>query len=480
MVTKLELDSIPNHVTPEDVMLTLQTLDAALDNPSPSPPYQQTSLPSVNLIPTYTYYSSSASSSSSLSFSTSWDDLLFNITSLDIGNGTYVDEGPVFPEYIKIVSTVFCSIVFVVGVIGNVLVPVVILKNRDMRNSTNCFLINLSFADLLVLLICLPTVLVELHTSPDIWVLGYTMCKIVPYVETSVVHASSLSLFVISLERYHVICRPLQVSYRCTKTKAITAIFIIWILAFLSAGPTLLQVEFQYTTFRDGTVNPSCINVIESLWSRCYIVATSILFFFLPLLVLVGVYTVIARQLLVDTYDLTHNEENPQMRARRQVVVMLATVVLFFFLCLMPMRVFLLWILTVSTETVRALGLEGFYNLLYFCRVMYYINSSINPILYNMTSTKFRTAFLKVFSKKQGRLYRQDTCSNTSYNNHTITNNLRLHYGTNCSMVYKTVYSKSVVSHQYSYTSTGSASSQFTRQSLVTSSGRTSTKDSYV
>lgn len=49
-----------------------------------------------------------------------------------------------------------------------------------MRNSTNIFLINLSVADLLVLLICTPTVLVELNTAPETWVLGERMCKFCP------------------------------------------------------------------------------------------------------------------------------------------------------------------------------------------------------------------------------------------------------------------------------------------------------------
>lgn len=46
-----------------------------------------------------------------------------------------------------------------------------------MRNSTNIFLTNLSIADLLVLLVCTPTVLVEVNTRPETWVLGQEMCK---------------------------------------------------------------------------------------------------------------------------------------------------------------------------------------------------------------------------------------------------------------------------------------------------------------
>ncbi|XP_069976329.1 growth hormone secretagogue receptor type 1 [Penaeus vannamei] len=304
--------------------------------------------------------------------------------------------------------------------------------------------------------------------------------KIVPYVELSVVHASVLSLLVISLERYHVICQPLQAGHRCTRAKATATIAVIWTVAFLSAGPMLRIVQYDYVKYYDGSTRPNCITPIETLWNKAYIIASSVLFFFVPLLILVGLYSVIARQLLIDTYELTHKKENPQMRARRQVVIMLATVVVFFFLCLMPMRVLYLWIIAVPLDTITWLGIEGYYNLLYFCRVMHYLNSSINPILYNMTSTKFRTAFMRVFYKR--RLQRHDTYSNTSYNNHTVINNLRLHYGTNCSMVYKTMYSKTVVSHKYSYTSTGSASTQVTRHaSLVSASSlRPSAKDSLV
>lgn len=46
-----------------------------------------------------------------------------------------------------------------------------------MRNSTNIFLTNLSIADLLVLLVCTPTVLVEVNTRPETWVLGHEMCE---------------------------------------------------------------------------------------------------------------------------------------------------------------------------------------------------------------------------------------------------------------------------------------------------------------
>ncbi|XP_046455888.1 neuropeptide FF receptor 1-like [Daphnia pulex] len=63
------------------------------------------------------------------------------------------------------VSGALCTaygLVFCAGLIGNLLVAVVVLRgSRTMRRCvTNLFLVNLAFADLLVVLACLPFTLV--------------------------------------------------------------------------------------------------------------------------------------------------------------------------------------------------------------------------------------------------------------------------------------------------------------------------------
>lgn len=95
--------------------------------------------------------------------------------SIQISNFTEYAE---IPYYIKATSMTFCIAIMCLGVIGNVMVPIVILKTKDMRNSTNIFLMNLSIADLMVLLVCTPTVLVEVNSKPETWVLGKELCKL--------------------------------------------------------------------------------------------------------------------------------------------------------------------------------------------------------------------------------------------------------------------------------------------------------------
>ena len=54
-------------------------------------------------------------------------------------------------------GTVFYSIIFLVGVIGNFLVIYVLMKEKELRNFTNYLLANLSIADLFVLITCVPS-----------------------------------------------------------------------------------------------------------------------------------------------------------------------------------------------------------------------------------------------------------------------------------------------------------------------------------
>lgn len=96
---------------------------------------------------------------------------------------------------------------------------------------------------------------------------------------------------------------------------------------------------------------------------------------------------------------------------------MLGTVVLSFFLCLIPFRVFTLWIIVVPEENVYKLGAEKYYNILYFCRIMVYLNSAVNPILYNLMSSKFRSGFLLCSDGRRKFYFRRSrngTCSTTA------------------------------------------------------------------
>ncbi|XP_078041830.1 ecdysis triggering hormone receptor isoform X4 [Augochlora pura] len=319
------------------------------------------------------------------------------------------------PAYIRTTSMIVCIVVMVLGIIGNLMVPLVVFRGKDMRNSTNIFLVNLSVADLFVLLICTPTVLVEINSGPEVWPLGKHMCKAVPFVELTVAHASVLTILAISFERYYAICEPLRAGYVCTKARATFLCLLAWVAAALCTSPILLMVRYE-----DKDV-PTCNTEADSNWTIAFFVTTIVIFFVIPLLILVVLYTVIALHLMANP-TISRGSSNNLLKYRKQVMLMLGTVVLCFFLCLLPFRAFTLWILVVSTETIIDIGIENYFCLLYFCRVMLYLNSAINPILYNLMSTKFREGFLRLCGLGPNRRKKKKTSDRTGTYNTGSTN----------------------------------------------------------
>lgn len=164
--------------------------------------------------------------------------------------------------------------------------------------------------------------------------------------------------------------------------------------------------EFKHVEYFDGSKVPACHTLANTFWSALYFLSSIFLFFIVPLIILLVLYCIIAKNLISNAASMVLNKhiDNYSIRARRQVILMLGTVVLSFFLCLIPFRVFTLWIIIVPEENVYRLGVEKYYNILYFCRIMVYLNSAINPILYNLMSSKFRTGFI-ICSEAKRRLY---------------------------------------------------------------------------
>ncbi|XP_039962092.1 uncharacterized protein LOC120775783 [Bactrocera tryoni] len=363
----------------------------------------------LQLIPTATLFDTTttvksvatASENSETVASDTTAPLLFDgaSTTANVSAVQEIVEVPQIPAYIRNTAMCFCIAIMTLGVIGNIMVPIVIVKTKDMRNSTNIFLTNLSIADLLVLLVCTPTVLVEVNTPPETWVLGHEMCKAVPFVELTVAHASVLTILAISFERYYAICEPLKAGYVCTKARAILICILAWGIAAVFTSPIIWVAEYKFVEYIDGSSVAVCLTQATTNWTVGYFLMTIIVFFILPLLILMVLYAIIAKNLISSNGPMLRvrpSKPELSLKARKQVVLMLGAVVLSFFLCLLPFRLLTMWIILSSEQTFFEIGVERYYSLLYFCRIMFYLNSGINPILYNLMSTKFRKGFLRL------------------------------------------------------------------------------------
>lgn len=220
----------------------------------------------------------------------------------------------------------------------------------------------------------------------------------------------------------------------------------------------LIITKFDYVIYvDDATIVPVCWTSAEQFWTRAFFLCTITVFFFLPLATLAILYITIAKHLMANPGIAAPNSNTSALRYRRQVsgrfytrvyralsstsetvyyrirflffpqvVLMLGTVVFTFFVCLLPYRAFTLWLMFVPYDwhIINLYGYETFYQVLSFCRFMLYLNSAINPILYNLMSSKFRDGFRKLCGFKNGcgvHLGRRGTITTTSANTTGLT-----------------------------------------------------------
>ncbi|CAG5134633.1 unnamed protein product, partial [Candidula unifasciata] len=279
---------------------------------------------------------------------------------------------PFLPIYITVYVTIINIIIFVVGIVGNVLVIAVVARVKDMRTSMNLYLVNLSVADLLVLFICQPTAMLELFAK-ERWFLGDIVCKLIPALEHTTMHASTLTIVVITFERYHAICRPLDVFLR---------------FAITTSLPFVAMTNLEKAKFYD-----------DHVWHYCFLLAATTIFFIFPLLLLTILYANIIGKLYQS--DLANGRircgvkesTGYSLRSRRQVIRMLITLVILFFLSLAPLRVVVVWQIFSPPDSIHRFGIENYYNVLWLCRLLIYMNSAGNPLIYSLLSSKFKIAF---------------------------------------------------------------------------------------
>lgn len=87
----------------------------------------------------------------------------------------------IFPNFTDWVMISLHSIIFITGLVGNSLVCLAVCRNHSMKTVTNYFIVNLAVADLLVILICLPSSV--LWDVTETWFLGWGLCKTIPYLQ---------------------------------------------------------------------------------------------------------------------------------------------------------------------------------------------------------------------------------------------------------------------------------------------------------
>ncbi|KAM7130399.1 motilin receptor isoform 1-T1 [Ciconia maguari] len=295
------------------------------------------------------------------------------------------------PVRVLVPVTAVCLGLFVVGVAGNVLTVLVIRSYCDMKTTTNLYLGSMAVSDLLILL-GLPFDLYRLWRSRP-WIFGQLLCRLSHYLSEGCTYCTILHITALTVERYLAICFPLKAKVVVTKRRVKVVIGVLWAFAFLSASPFFFLVGVEqpdnHTDF-SRECKPTLQAVESGLLATMFWVTTS--YFILPVICLNILYCFIGRELWQSNTGLRGPNAVLREKGHRQTIKILAVVVLAFVICWLPFHIGR--IIFINTQDTRMMLFSQYFNI--FALQLCYLSASINPILYNLISKKYRAAAYKL------------------------------------------------------------------------------------
>ncbi|CAH4038252.1 unnamed protein product [Pieris brassicae] len=233
-----------------------------------------------------------------------------------------------------------------VAIGGNAIVIWIVTAHRRMRTVTNYFLVNLSFADLMMsLLNCLFNFIYMLHSD---WIFGVRYCKLSNFIANVTVAASVFTLTGISFDR--------------SKGTLRTACLLSW----PDGLPDVSYMDFMYQVL-------------------FFIVTYAV-----PMMGMTFFYSAMGRVLWGSRSigELTQRQLD-SIRSKRKVVKMFILVIVIFGLCWLPYHSY--FIFTHFYPSVLYMKYIQHVYLGFYWLAM--ANAMVNPIIYYWMNAKFRSYF---------------------------------------------------------------------------------------
>ncbi|KAJ3608378.1 hypothetical protein NHX12_025426 [Muraenolepis orangiensis] len=317
-----------------------------------------------------------------------------------VHNGTPADRGGgAFPvakvDAFSVTMAVLYLLVCVLGLAGNALVLVAVLKLDKMASATTVYIFNLALADGLFM-VGLPFVATQNFRNR--WDFGDVACKLVMVLDGINQFTSVFCLTVMSVDRYMALADPLRFARWRTPGRAKAVSAGLWLFSLVPVLPMALRFSA-----RDGL----CVMELElasDSWWLGFLSYTFTLGFALPFAVMTASYAALmltlrsqrrsARRSVAATTGATGattpGARHEGHRLERQVTKMVVAVVAVFGVCWLPFYVFNFCSLYRSDLPL------GFARGFEFVVLLSYSWSCANPILYACLSETFRRHFARL------------------------------------------------------------------------------------
>ncbi|XP_076677059.1 trapped in endoderm 1 [Andrena cerasifolii] len=291
-----------------------------------------------------------------------------------------------FPRGVTITAAV-CAIIFsIVGVAGNLVTVIALLKyTRLRRHATTAFVISLSISDLIFSAVNLP--LTASRYFNEAWVLGETLCKIFPLFFYGNVAVSLLSMVAITINRYILISRSDIYAQLYTTQRIILMLIVIWTLSFSLLLPPLLgfwgtlglePTTFSCTILKKNGTSPKKFLFVLGFIVPCVVISVSYLCIYWRVRK--------SRKNLEAHAGISRRKAGGfQRREDSRVTRLMLTIFLCFLLCFMP-----LMLANVIEDKIKIPILHV------IASILAWASSVVNPFIYAGTNKLYREAYKQI------------------------------------------------------------------------------------
>uniref|UniRef100_A0A3Q2QP22 Lysophosphatidic acid receptor 6a n=1 Tax=Fundulus heteroclitus TaxID=8078 RepID=A0A3Q2QP22_FUNHE len=277
-------------------------------------------------------------------------------------------------------STVF-SIVFVVGLITNVVALYIFTCSLKLRNETTTYMMNLVASDLLFVFTLPLRVFYFINKN---WPFGGTLCQISVSLFYTNMYGSMLFLTCISVDRFLAIVHPFRSKTLRTKRNARIVCAAVWVLVLSGSLPTGFLLNS--TTKDSHGSNTFCFeNFSSNTWKSHLskvVIFIETVGFLIPLLLNVCC-SIMVLQTLRRPQTISRGGKVNKTKILRMIIVHLSI----FCFCFIPYNVNLVFYALVRTNNLTGCFVESVVRTIYPIALCIAVsNCCFDPIVYYFTS----------------------------------------------------------------------------------------------
>ncbi|XP_073533056.1 histamine H3 receptor-like [Phyllobates terribilis] len=200
-----------------------------------------------------------------------------NLTGISFTNSSFeIDE---MAQGVTILIIMLISLFIFITVAGNSLVIACFIEDKRLRSRSNLFLLNLAICDFFIGAFCIPLYVPYIFTGK--WILGKLICKLWLVIDNLMCTASAFNVVLISYDRFLAV--TMAVVYHTQRQqhyKTVLKMAAVWILSSLLYSPAILL--WDYFDSNNSFAEDLCLPSYYNSWH--FLLVASSFDFLLPLL----------------------------------------------------------------------------------------------------------------------------------------------------------------------------------------------------